>query len=73
MDGKFYIKSNASYSTEPPLTLTKVKLIPLYQLQNYDKIYNQDIKSPEKNRGHWASSDVMENAVISDDVIFSID
>ena len=27
---------------------------------------------PEKNRGHWASSDVIENEVISDDVIFSI-
>ena len=71
MNGIFYIKSNAWYSTEPPLTLTKVKLIPLYQLQNYDK--NEDIKSPEKNRGHWASSDVMENDVISDDVILAID
>ena len=40
------------YSTEPPLTLTKVNLFPLYQLQNYDKNLNQDVKSPEKNRGH---------------------
>ena len=72
MNGNIYIKSNASrwYSTEPPLTLTKVKLIPLYQLQNYDKNFNQDIKSPEKICGHWAPSDVVENDVISDDVIF---
>ena len=37
MNDNFYIKSNAWYSTEPPLTLTKLKRIPLYQLQNYDK------------------------------------
>ena len=73
MNGNFYIKSNAWYSTEPPLTLTKVKWIPLYQLQNYDKNQNQDIKSPEKYRGRWALSDVTENDVISDDVIFIID
>ena len=73
MNDNFYIKSNAWYSTEPPLTLTKLKLIPLYQLENYEKNLNQDIKSPEKNHFHWASSDVMENDVISDDVIFSID
>ena len=49
---------------------TKVKLIPLYQLQNYDKNLNQDIISPEKNRGHWASIDVMKNDVSSDEVVF---
>ena len=73
MNDNFYIKSNVWYSTDPPLTLKKGKLIPLYQPQNYDKNKNQDIKSPEKNSGHWASSDVVENDVISDDVIFSID
>ena len=39
--------------------------------KNYDKNQNQDIKYPEKNRGHWASSDVTEKDVISDDVIFT--
>ena len=72
MSVNFYIKSNAWYSTEPLLTLAKVKLIPLYQLQNYGKNQNQDIKSQEKNRGHWASSDVTKNDVISDDVIILI-
>ena len=38
MNGIFYIKSNAWNATEPPLTLTKVKLIPLYKLQKYEKI-----------------------------------
>ena len=51
----------------------KWKMIHLYQQQNYDKNQNQDIKSPEKSRGHSASSDVTKNDVISDDVIFSID
>ena len=34
------------------LTLTIVKLIPLNQLQNYDKNQNQDVKYSEKNFGH---------------------
>ena len=37
------------------------------------KNQNQDIKSPEQNHDHWASSDVMQNDVISDYVILSID
>ena len=37
MNVNFYLKSNIWYSTERLLTLTKVKLIPLYQLQTYDK------------------------------------
>ena len=49
------------------------KMIPLYQLQSYDKNQNEDIKSPEINSDHWASSDVKEHDVVSDDVIFSID
>ena len=36
------------------------------------KIKIKTLKSPEKNCGYLASSDVMENDVISDDVIFSI-
>ena len=31
-----------------PLTFTKVKWIPLYQLQNYDKNLNQDL-NPQTN------------------------
>ena len=30
----------------------KKKPIPLYQLQNYDKNKNQDVKYQEKNLGH---------------------
>ena len=39
------------------------------------KNLNQDIlkSGPEKNRSHWASHDVTNKDVISDDVIFSID
>ena len=29
------------------------------------------MKSREKSRGHWASSDVMDNDVTIDDVIFN--
>ena len=54
----------------PPLKLTKVNLIPLYHLQNYVENQNQDIKSPEKNRGHWELSYVTKNDVIAVDVIF---
>ena len=36
------------------------------------KIKIKTLNPQRKNRGHWASSDVMDNDVISDDVIFSV-
>ena len=60
--GRFmHIKLTCDVLWRPPLKLTEVKLIPLYQLQKNDQNQNQDVKYPEENRGHWSSSDVTKN------------
>ena len=44
-EAQFIHINNVWYSAEPPLRLTKVKLILLYQFQNYDKTLINNARS----------------------------